>query len=734
MLLLGSKTFTVGGVTVFSDHADPSQFWYLPAPVVLEKRDDGEPQFTLIKYRPAAVTAGVKGGGFLMFTAALPIDTTKQDEIQAQIASYFPDVTDPRLSPVPFDEGSVQCVALDLQGPGGTAAPAAHDGAFEAVEKILGATVPSLMGNNDALFSLTVSQEGATILDQAFDNQLQPVGIIYQLKYTGVRPALDVKITADMKRAYEAFSIGLTAQAYYVSVGIDAVFEKLVQDGVIKVQVTNLAPNDAENKANEGWALQLFKDNLISDWFKPSLSPTTAQGLEAAMPAAPKAGDATKQDNKADSPKPDPAKTDPAKAPAAPKAGDGTKSDSKPDSPNPDPAKTEAAKAVAGGVSPPTTGKGVQPVTPGANPANTATGAAPFGAALRLRYVQQNELKTIAVEYNRQDAVQRTYAPQGYFGVLLSSLVRVRHVLDVDVDDPFFRKLAIVCTPPAGFNAIGLGSLHVVLDYGDPSDPAQHKHGEMMFDEQHRVAQTWEVYKNATDSREYTYQIDWHFNSEPGWDAEKSTYSFPMVTTESADLTLNPFNFLTFAEVRVSPGRINWNLIDFIEVDLDYTAPGGWHATKHFEVHSDTKEAQSWKLRLEGKQALLYARRLTHHLKDGTTVSEGPRQSTVLAVVVEDPFFYLNIELQPLLDPAKTKLAYLDVKYEDTAASYTYEENFTLPPASGVSQKLKLPVLDLQRKKWTYRVTLVGTQDQINRGAWTETDQNLIFVTDSGVH
>lgn len=30
MLLFSSGTFTVDGITVFPDHADPNQFWYLP--------------------------------------------------------------------------------------------------------------------------------------------------------------------------------------------------------------------------------------------------------------------------------------------------------------------------------------------------------------------------------------------------------------------------------------------------------------------------------------------------------------------------------------------------------------------------------------------------------------------------------------------------------------------------------------------------------------------------------
>src|SRR5262245_30317389 len=114
MLLLGGKTFTVDGITVFSDHADPNQYWYLPAPVALEKRGDDpkEPQFTFIKFREVPTgssgASAVKGGGYLAFTAALPLDPDEERTILAQVRHNFPDAQEPRLAPVPFDEGSVQ--------------------------------------------------------------------------------------------------------------------------------------------------------------------------------------------------------------------------------------------------------------------------------------------------------------------------------------------------------------------------------------------------------------------------------------------------------------------------------------------------------------------------------------------------------------------------------------------------------------------------------------------------
>src|SRR5262245_5512004 len=279
MLLMGSKTLTVEGITVFPDHADPQQFWYLPAPVKLAKRNN-TPQFTLIRYRPAVANSGVRGGGFLTMEVDLKLEPEVERKIRSALSRFTTGT--PRLSAVQFDEGTVQVVALNIQGGGGTNAQPPPPGAFVAVESILGATRPSLGGDNNAVFSLTLSQEGSIILDQAFRDGGMPVGVIYDLKYTALRPALDVKITANFKRIYDhlSFGVDLTAGAViygvpvYLEAGIDMAFEKLKQDGVISIEVINFS-NAADEAENEKWALDFFKQNLLQRWFQPTLAPVT---------------------------------------------------------------------------------------------------------------------------------------------------------------------------------------------------------------------------------------------------------------------------------------------------------------------------------------------------------------------------------------------------------------------------------------------------------------------------
>ena len=70
----------------------------------------------------------------------------------------------------------MQVVSLDLQGSGGTAETDAGSGIGHAIQKILGTSTPELFGNNDALFDLVLTEEGATILKAAFQDGMTPVG------------------------------------------------------------------------------------------------------------------------------------------------------------------------------------------------------------------------------------------------------------------------------------------------------------------------------------------------------------------------------------------------------------------------------------------------------------------------------------------------------------------------------------------------------------------------------
>jgi hypothetical protein len=765
MLLFSSRTFTVDGVTVFPDHKDPNQFWYLPAPVGLEtEANSTEPQFLLIMYEPDVAAAGVQGMGFLNVTMALKVSDQTQSKIVGEIRTNFPEADNPLLAPVPFDEGTVQIVALNLQGSGGTA----DTGTPGPVQGILGASNPELFGNNDALFALTLDERGATILEQAFQDGMTPVGGIYNLKFTGVLPALDVKITCDMKRSYQSFSVALTGSYYSLSAGIDATFEKLRQDGVIKVEIVSLS-NDASTQQQEQWALNLFKDQILAQWFTPSLSPTTAAAADASSVSVGSSTGRTGGTSSSSSARSSSSShqmmggassstmgTSSSSAhqmggASSSSAGSMIGSSATPSSSSAAPSLSSSSgggggggflsssgggHGGGGGGGSSSSGGGGNGVGKLANSLANAIGtagaasqsASPFGASLRLKYVNQDELKTVEIEFNAMSALQRVFSPQGYFGLLLQGIDQSKHFLKVAGNDPFFNKFLITVNPPRDFTGIGLASAHVALDYGDPATTANPKHTDFIFDQTHASQQTWDVFEGFIQSTSYTYTTDYVFAAESGWQGEQTTYQLPAVKTENRLLTLDPNDFLGFLQLSVSPGRINADLVDRIEVAVQYTAKSGWQTAQTFVVKAYAG-TQYWKLRLADKDDRTYTYTTNCYLKDGTLIAGPSVTSTASAIIVSDPFVGgINLTLQPAFDTTVNKLAIVELSYQDTAHGYSFQKTIELP-AGSQPVPVNVPFIDRTQNTYQYRVTLISNTNAKTQGSYISAQDPLVLVS-----
>jgi hypothetical protein len=971
MLLLNSRTITVDGITVFPDHADPDQFWYLPGPVGLAERGaDKRKAFTFIKYKPAVVESGVKGGGFLTFEVNLRLLQALERKIMGKLSEFS---ANPRLAVAPFDDGTVKCVALNLEGSGGTSATPAPAGAFNAVEKILGATVPSLHGDNTASFSLTLSQEGAIILEQAFQQGTTPVGVVYALKFTGMRPALKVKITADMKRVYDHFSASLSGRYYFIKAGIEAGLEWLKQQGAIQIEVEDFT--GAQDRAEkERWALDFFKNNLLHQWFEPTLtldqtgadslplpgnppanntggssssnsgasgatpsanpstgvgvvtsaaasagasSATTAPSPVAAHPPAALTITSTEPDPKPagydvqwqngegtrgtlkvigegektvrvggqaktldtngetqidvpdganldvvveyrksgvkeetfslffdyEKPGPDHWSVVPPSAaylsylqnnpnprdgqflnhnaPPDVTTGDGndlrnwiqsrsnrlqeliidghTSYEGRPQKSSYNLALSNRRRQVAVGIvgplvsaliggqglgqsraqnanrisvpgdnpvshdrvaeitakvtddqtikinarlsrpaaptppTPPTPPNPPTPPTPPTPPAQPEGIAGSPEVALKLKFVHQEEQKTITIHYNRAEAIQQTYAPQGFFGLLLRDLEdKSKHFVEVDLDDAFFRAFTVTLDAPIDFQRIGLTSAQVAIDYGDPADPATLKHGDFTFDADNHAEQKFEVFMNDRHDTEYRFSTQWHFDPGSDWQANRFTYELPARSTEDRTLLLNPFDQLGFLEVKVFPHQIDRGIIESIDVHLTYQPADAPLLEKTLIVFPDS-QPQFWRVRLDDLQARSYTFRLVHHLKDGSTRETGPVTTEATLLPVDDPFGQrLELDFVPLFDPATTRLVFIDVEYDDAANNYHRQERLTLDSAARNPVHLGLALIDPAQRTFRFRLTFIGADNQMTRGAFIETSDTLIGVSLNG--
>jgi hypothetical protein len=1037
------KPRSVDGIMVFKDHADANLFWYLSGPVQLARRpDSNRAAFSFIKYKPAVAGAGVKGGGFAMFETTLALTENQKNRILGAVLTE-PGVTQPRLAPVIFETGSVQCIALNLQGSGGAVAVDAAPGTFNAVQTILGATTPAMDADNRAAFSLTLSQEGAIILEQAFENGLAPIGVLYCFTYSGMRPALEVEITADLEMIFNHFSASLEAQYQWVRAGIDAAFESLKQTGAIKIKILSFT-GEADEKEQEDWALAFFKDELLSKWFEPTFTPgqlasAAAQsdpltevakfareqlrgekpaegggaaagggggqagggqagggqaggaqaggaqaggtqgaggvaqaagavgqaagavgqaagavgqaagavrgatgggqaGGQAGVQAGGQVGAQTQRQvvqqpavltTTSTTPSPLPDGRSVTHAPAASgtretvtvtgagavvKAGgvaqalnqqgqftvDVPPEGSVPievdwpaatqpqtfhlffefDKPaddaevrryvdnNTSDARFKRASGIAKGTGATWTlpGEGAERLTawlgtlaapravqveghasfetqpqPGssrpiltgtdqirhnlnlsqrrtnvavalvgragatlqsglansfgdrdarADPANPPTGEVvdrvvrltgqvasgatsafrgtlsrpkstvieppappappkepekpkpgtpaqkpstmPGVASLQLKFIRQEERKKLKFYYNRAEATRRVYAPQGFFGLLLGELDdRDSYFTEVDLDDPFFREFKVLAETPIDFERIGLSSAQVALDYGDPANARDHKHGDFVFRADDKGPKEFTVFLNSTHDIDYQQQQQFHFSPDAGWESDRSSVELPAARTEDRTLFINPFDVLDFLEISVTPGDIDTGVVNSIDVTLEATGPGDFSKKKSFVVLADSAP-QVWKLRTP-KPVAPDTRTITvalrHHLKDGTVRETPPAEVESSAVVVHDPFDQaLNIEFVPLFDPAAVRQVFIDVEYDDPANNYRRAERIDVPGTQTGNVRLRLAILDPEQRQFRFRFTVVGTGNEFTRTAFETSEEEIVPI------
>ena len=284
MLSLETPAVQVGGLLVFADHADPNQFYYA-APNPQIAKTGGRAMFDVfsyaveLKHSPLSGTQipAELGAGFLTMGVDCALAPARRTQALNELAGRLDrDPSTLGLDPIPYTKGSVSVIALDAAS--GAAAASATSAATTPgrptfVQQVVGAGTPSLLGDLRSIFSLSLSQQGVVFLQGLYEQGAAPVGVVYDLKFLGLRPAVQAEIHADVSRIYSEFggkaSVGY---AQYFRAEVEKTISKLHQAGAIDIKITTLAVGDEATRATE-LALSLFKDKIIQELFKPTAAP-----------------------------------------------------------------------------------------------------------------------------------------------------------------------------------------------------------------------------------------------------------------------------------------------------------------------------------------------------------------------------------------------------------------------------------------------------------------------------
>lgn len=273
MLYLKPPYYLINGVTLFCDHEDRLQWYYMPAApqltMVVDRVSGARiPQFQLIKYRGRA-----GNGGFLNFDVNLGIEPDVLAEVRRELRSLEHLTDDPRLSPVLLEDGTVKLMLFGKQS-----GDASEDDTAEAqfVLKIDHHAKPALYGNNQAAFSVKLDQEGVTVLEKAMQGEMSPIGVVYALDYLALRPAYNVRLSIDWERVQKHFEEHFGVNSLLFSADIDSAVDELIDDRAIVLEVDTFVPEGDDEEGVTGrrdQALNQVRDMITDAFFTPSLDP-----------------------------------------------------------------------------------------------------------------------------------------------------------------------------------------------------------------------------------------------------------------------------------------------------------------------------------------------------------------------------------------------------------------------------------------------------------------------------
>lgn len=267
MLTIEPPFYQHAGVTVFRDHQDPDQLYYLPPAPRLAVTGNAL-AFTLYKYRhdltdnPERDPTRAVGAGFALLETEAGLDARDL----ARLSAYAVDQTGrsgARLSPVVMRSASAKALV-------------AHGEGDALIESLVDHQPVPVTAPHHAAFSLALTAEGAALVEQALAGGAVPVGVAYQMRFLALTPALHARVHVDYRRAYDrlAGSIGFH---YYVGLELDAEIKDLVESGAIRIEITSFSDDEDEARQMK-LVTALIRDRLQSDLMKPSLPPQPAEG------------------------------------------------------------------------------------------------------------------------------------------------------------------------------------------------------------------------------------------------------------------------------------------------------------------------------------------------------------------------------------------------------------------------------------------------------------------------
>lgn len=647
MLLLDSKQREIDGITVFPDHADPLQYYYLPlAPHMTTVKDPAAgnaevPQFSLIRFRGRAGT-----GGFLNFDVNIGASEQQLDEIRRTIQNEERLREMPRIAPVTTISGTVKLLMLGKQSgddqPGTKASSSTPAPVIEGPQFVLKmdhSATPSLYGNNQAAFSVRLDAAGVTVIEKSLNGEILPIAIVYSLNYLGLRPAYSVRLSIDWNRVQTHMDETYSGGFLFTSVDIGNTVDKLVEDRVIVLEADTFVTEDDENKsitARRDAALNQVRSMITETFFQPTLPPM-----------------------------------EPGKEEDWEKA-------------------VKAATSIIGAIA--------------AGPAAQASNKTLFSYS--RNNAQRTDRKSLNVNFSERVAIQRSIHPQGHLAGMFrllrdTPLPMSRFITDVDLDDPWFEKRKLNVVSRADFDLDVIGSINVQARYG--SEP---KNLLLSKGAPNGAFEWMSVIENDAMRRAVQMQYEVNFTGVDSTERPRKVTSAPF-ETEVENLEIDPRELYAVSTVPIVAVNFPFDAYPMVEAHVRYQDDvSGLDEKDIFQLTKEKQDA-TWRMFILDPRKRDFSYRLVYRAADNRDVDTGWKTTDEEQITVRDPFpRKRTLDVVANVDWNQVDQVFVDLRYEDKANDISEETSFNFSQGS-TPQKFVVDVQDPELKQVFFKVTFL---------------------------
>lgn len=547
------EPLSLSGLSIFRDFNNRAAFYYLPeSPRLTVKGTD--PMFQLLVYRRAAGAEGAAGGGFLTMTADLGVSRALIENVTAELSRRFGVAA--TLTPLPVESGSVRVSLLDS-----SSGEDERTGGF--VEKILAASTPSLYGDQTAVFTSRLSQEGAVLMQAALqDGGASPVVLVYELTYRGLLPAYECTIKIHFDQSYDYLRSRATSSSLLLQTDVDSEMEELVKRGAIEISDIVYHTEDPEQQRQRRQELQqLAKDLATWSFFSPGLQPgKVLPENQRDLFAPPPNFEQLLQRNR--------------QSVQTALQGRGTPAGAEPQRQG----GTDGRVARPSGSTPQTTADPPReqppvepPTTSGVVDAWDRAGR-PHGT-FQLKQIQQRERQDIVFHLQQVTAATRTISPQGQIRLLGNRFDLRRQIKQVPLDADFFQKVQGTVTTTAPLAELGISSMKVEVRYGFRDDGGFPKDAQEFMLRQAGESHDFAWWLDARRTDQIEYRVTLNHIPDAAIGATAADEVSPWIKTTARHLDIDPRELSGVMSIRVEAGAIDWALVKQVQAEVRYEDP-----------------------------------------------------------------------------------------------------------------------------------------------------------------